>query len=421
MSKLVDMILGPNFGASETRESRWGKYRDEYGKRFLTQKVYKHPNGALMKNVKEIVPEFPAERRLSALQATNAANDLINCGFAVFPGPLLDPKPIQDEFIKEMRMAPEFKVDPGPGVKGALGAFAACALPTSFHGHTPRANRNTCHNHMKPIWTPVCRNLGVSPDETEVEMLIDRAMLRQLGRKYQTDTTAHRDTPVEDLHDDNQIVFGGWHNTHSSSTWFSCIPGSHIIKGKPNTSGIDAKLGGFVKFSKKDQQRLKFHFQEIEVPSGHIILFVENIIHRVLPSPTPDQVMTRFFHGYRILLPGIPERLRGPYLGEKEFARAFEEGEAPLLKSLQAPPLFPKRYLGLPDQWKDMEDYAKLLIDDFVHERIVQTGKHMGHTHWIPRRTRKEGMPSLKAIGAPFYVYSKEERRKYRPQRISSQ
>jgi hypothetical protein len=99
-----------------------------------------------------------------------------------------------------------------------------------------------------------------------------------------------------------QLHFGGWVSIASTdsktgkdtSQFFTCVPGTH----RTAEQRADSALGGKGKFAKVTKEEGKFwepKMEKIEVPSGYMLLFAHDMIHKVTGSKGKE--LTRVFLG----------------------------------------------------------------------------------------------------------------------------
>jgi len=245
-----------------------------------------------------------------------------------------------------------------------MGSFGALGNPSSFHHPVVRELRLHCmaaavnffRQHLQMRTQPMNRRL---------ELLWDRLCLRHAGDKMSGET-AHRDVAKFKLPEDE--IFGGWLNLDAQSQYFHCVPGSHRDVTSTN-------LGGFCRES--DEREM----MRVEVPSGHLIIFYQHILHEVQRE---CRVTTswRLFVGWRLtrstlslqdlaakLKPGIPTT-----------AALVRMQGVPLLPSGQQPPMYARNHLNF---WREgLISWSEQSIRDCCKE-LVSYGE--GQQWLVPR------------------------------------
>lgn len=217
---------------------------------------------------------------------------LLSQGYLVIP--TFDLPDLKKEFLETCKEFPEFKSDAENYV---LGAFSALGNPGSFHNKFVRKIRQLALKLVLPFLSDIA-------GDRKLEQIIDRMLYRPKGRKPSADSW-HRDEAPDAKDEDD--IFGGWWNFDKRSQYFICVPGTH--KGVSGHSGF-GKLTSEEVAEYEDQQI------KVKVPSNHIIIFYERIIHQVLPDKAPDGGVTRLFLGWRLtndtksLIPNLKKLLK---------------------------------------------------------------------------------------------------------------
>lgn len=242
---------------------------------------------------------------------------------------------LQKEFYETCENFPEFRKSQER--EYVLGGFCALANPMSFHNPFVRKLRQWCQAAVLPY-------MSYLSDGRRLEQVIDRMMLRPAGISP-TRESWHRDEAPQALNDD--ITFGGWINLDSKSQYFSCAPGTHCKTG--------CNKGGFSKLGKKEVEDLLLaHPKElIEVPSGHIIIFYETILHEVLNRKFKYDSI-RLFLGWRLTYSDKPL-----YVSNIEATKTFGVIR---LKSGQIPPMYSVMH------WTNWVEK----LEEFSKKRIVK-------------------------------------------------
>lgn len=247
---------------------------------------------------------------------------------------------IRNRFEDAEKSFPEFKKDAPTYV---LGSFAAYGNPAAFHNALVKEIRQKTFDRLYEtqifinFLNPIVDDSGASGRGAyKLEVLFDRMMHRRPKQKP-TAETVHRDvTPANKLHE-GDFIFGGWINLDDTLQHFSCLPGSHRKPtGEVLTSHQTAQSGDG--FNVVTDSVLKAHFSAkkrcVEVPPGHLIIFLQHILHEVL-AKTNEQDMYRLFTGWRLTKGDA-------VLFGKEKKRWIDELDVPLLPSGQKPPICSK-------------------------------------------------------------------------------
>lgn len=202
---------------------------------------------------------------------------------------------------------PEFIGKPNQYVMGGFGAYGN---PASFHNPIVREMRRHAY--------PIVKNFLMRhfPDGYYLEQLFDRMCVRRAGTST-TRESWHRDISVKKHQDDR--VFGGWINLDDKPQYFSCAIGTHLDHTEKT---------GFVRNDKPEQTATR-----VEIPSGHAILFFQDILHQVLPQRQKTDSF-RLFQSFRISRQ--PESL----FGQDKIDIWIGDQSTPLLPSGQHPPMY---------------------------------------------------------------------------------
>lgn len=162
-----------------------------------------------------------------------------------------------------------------------LGGFSALGNPASFHNQAVRDLRALCYPKALEALGPLKR------EGDKFEMDIDRVMLRPAGVSPSPESW-HRDEAMNGL--DSDVIFGGWVNLDSASQYFNCVPATHTgVKGNR----------GFAPISKELAKTLAPRKRSVEIPSGHILIFNEKLVHEVRANKASHDSY-RLFLGWRI-------------------------------------------------------------------------------------------------------------------------
>jgi len=167
--------------------------------------------------------------------------------------------------------------------------------PSAFHCMFVRRMRNNVmHTLIEQLFRPYIQRYKPG---MKLEQVMDRVMIRPAGDVASAESW-HRDLAPRvtdaDVRAGDQ-VFGGWMNFDDNVQQFGCIVGTH--KSAP------ARLEGFYKVDTKSQEYAALHDHthrvRVQVGSGCIIVFAEDLLHHIFPRPLKYTSVRQFF-GWRI-------------------------------------------------------------------------------------------------------------------------
>ena len=290
---------------------------------------------------------------------------IVEQGYIVIPAFCSEINTLRSEFLETCRSFPEYKNHD----ELVLGNFAALGNAASFHNPFVRKLRL----RTMDIVTKVI------PIETNKKLIqiIDRMMYRKKGLKP-TAESWHRDEAFNTK--PNDIVYGGWINLDTVSQYFSCIPGTHRMTKLHN--------GGFAKVDPKSIDTSKK--QKIEIKSGHILIFNEDLIHEVLSTPSKSDIC-RLFLGWLVtsskdtIIPNLENIL-------------YDQAVVPL-KSGQIPPMYAK--LHWTNWFQRILSFSERMID-----KCIETKSRKGVSVNVVHRHMK----SLRELDCMYSPYTKEEK-----------
>lgn len=232
-----------------------------------------------------------------------------------------------------------------------LGAFGAFGNPASFHSKEIYALRYIIFNKLKSVF----KNLD--PDR-KLEMLFDRLAIRREGTTLGGETF-HRDTcSIQDKEDQ---IYGGWINLDSEETqYFSCVPGTHMCRGR----------GGFEKIEGK----YKDTKVKIAVKPKNIIIFNQNIIHEIF-SQKIKKTNIRLYLGWRHTYSDIP-LLNDPKDPQKNINIILRDQIVPVLPSGDIPYMYSKQHPGLHRHMviqisKEIKDFYKIENNKYEDGKVI--------------------------------------------------
>jgi hypothetical protein len=352
----------------------------------------------------------------SEYSLAQAATQLARDGVAVMPIPGIDVSKLRERMFdmvdKEFVEYQPSYVSGGGRVGDTIrplvmGGFAALGNPSSFHNSLVRELRLTVHPHAKDL---VCAMLA---DEAFVTTQchsvkynyftqeIDRLMLRPSGVAPSAEAW-HRDESPHAKPTD--IVFGGWLNLDEAPQYFSCQLRSHVFPGQAAAHKADTSGVGFKPIVDKQRiAELRASKTLVEVPSGALLVFVENIIHEVLPRKQP-YVSMRLFMGWRVS--------REPCLLVDDLDNRLLLGAVIPLKSGQMPPMYARMHrVNWMDRLREFSTAA------FAEDVLAHVGVKDEDVRLVPRV-----MKSLDGYGLIGYMkpYAEDELAVLRPAFIAA-
>lgn len=291
--------------------------------------------------------------------------------------------------------------------KLVMGGFAALGNPSSFHNPFVRRWRMIVHSHTKDFMRRVVLHpdFPMSPrDKNTLRFAqeIDRLMVRPAGAQPSAESWHKDSSPLAPKQD---LIFGGWLNLDEAHQGFSCVlptDGKALVKDKDKDEDDD--LRGRVGFEpiadKTFNKELSKQSTLIKVPPGHLLVFLDEIIHEVL-SKKYDHVTQRLFMGWRLTHAKTPLC--------KDLAKKLDTMAAIPLKSNQEPPMYAA--LHWTNHSNALEKFSVEAFKDecLVWTKMMSTKKMVQH---VPRY-----MPSLKKLGMAhvYPAYKPEEKALMRP------
>jgi hypothetical protein len=316
--------------------------------------------------------------------------------------------------MNTLREFPEYKRNAeNPDLDGSgntlvyvLGGFAALGNPSSFHNDLVRDLRQKCRKAVIPLFKELIDSYVDKKlrSETKLEMLFDRMMYRQKSQQPSAESW-HRDVIPPKLIQDNDELFGGWLNLDEDDQYFSCIPGSHLGKKQKD---LDE---GFATIPKDEVAIIGKYRHRFRVPSGHMIVFPQYVLHEVVSQPSKKNMM-RVFTGWRTTI-------SNDYLHSDTKQKIITQSVMPL-PSGQKPPMFSANHGSMfrRTQFKPIPDNPQKVstiewsVNSFLKE-LLKVDKR--NEYIIPRF-----LDSLSYYKLPMYTpYTEEEMSLYRPQKLN--
>jgi hypothetical protein len=318
------------------------------------------------KRIRIVAPKY--QKVYDIDKVDRIAKSIRKRGFAVVNVGNIRVGEIRNMIDEEIESFPEF-------IEGAsrepLGGFAAFGNPASFHNPTVRALRLDAYEQISPVLD------ALKPDDSyNKEAVIDRMMVRPAGASPSAESW-HRDEAPNAANSD--IVLGGWWNFDDAPSYLSCVKGSH--------KGVHGHKG-FALVSKEEAAKYSTQKILVEVPSGHILLFNEQLVHEVMAKKLKYKSY-RLFLGWRITKEKDPL--------DKDLVPKLKAQAAMQIKSAQEPPMYAKLH------WTNWVDKLNTFSENFKPQcrsvMTVKSGKRKGESFNIVHRH----MSSLEEYGFKKY------------------
>lgn len=273
-----------------------------------------------------------------------------------------------------------------PKYQNVLGGFAALGNPSSFHAKQIRMLREKCQ-------AAVLDSDALPIEGRRLEQCFDRVLRRIPGETIDAESW-HRDEAKNALTGDD--IFGGWINLDSEPQYFSCAPGTHKDVGTNNN--------GFAKISDPED---KAHFRDVAnacgpvvIPSGHILIFYERLVHQVIRSKA-THIMQRLFLGWRVTT------AHEPLFGTKTTKMWIDTQMPAQIKSGQKTAVYPTAYYNFTRHFPTLTAFSKVaFVPQCLYQHTVKSGVEAG-TVW----TRVDRyMKGLVHYGLPLHApYDRHE------------
>lgn len=268
------------------------------------------------------------------------------------------------------------------------GGFGGLGNPSSFHNYLVRILRmRLMASHIVKVFGELeskSRPESKSgpeksgPKKRKLCQLIDRMSIRRKGVTL-TSESWHRDETPKIPKDTD--IFGGWLNLDNDNQFFSCVKGTQIL-----SRDIENKESkGFATITPEEIEREKYEKRKskIKVPSGHCIIFYQNIVHEVLKVKY-DKRSVKLYVGWALTNKEIID-----------YSDAIKNNGVVQIPSKQFPPMYAKMDLNF--RMKDLIQWSKDTFYDKDLEHKVGKGK-IKEYRIIPRF-----MKSLKEMGYELY------------------
>lgn len=251
------------------------------------------------------------------------------------------------------------------------GGFGALGNPSSFHNTFVRQVRKDAMKKVIPIFSEFKTLFGDDLREHKLEQLVDR--MRVLRPKADImHESWHRDTTPLTYASEDDVIFGGWisfDKLNAKAQRFSAFHKSH----RTLPINMETRNEGFTKATSEQSTQLdqlkQAYLTEthndgwyIEVPSGHMLIFQQEMIHEVKKADSGmSEPSLRLFTAWR-LTRSVDRFMAAqhPYF--------FDKMTVPLLKSGQKIPMWPNANWK-PNAWGGLSDWSETTFKRLFLER----------------------------------------------------
>ena len=261
------------------------------------------------------------------------------------------------------------------------GGFGALGNPSSFHNTFVRQVRKDAMKKVIPIFSEF-RTLfggnGIAGNlrEHKLEQLIDR--MRVLRPKADImHESWHKDTTPEIYTHENDVIFGGWisfDNENAKPQKFSAFHKSHrVFPIHLDDSSERGNGSGFSKLTSEQAQELdkmKDSYMKksggngwfIEIPSGHMLIFQQEMIHEVKKADSGmSEPSLRLFTAWRLT------KSDNRFM-QLQLPNLFTKMTVPLLKSGQKVAMWPNANWK-PKVWGGLSEWSETTFKRIFLER----------------------------------------------------
>lgn len=312
--------------------------------------------------------------------------ELKNEGVVVIPSAfaVADLDGLRAEFEAALVGFPEYRQHPSLSevsmdLRYCGGGTSFLGSPSVFHNAFSRSMRDRCMFELiELLFRPYVREL-LTP-EFGLEQCPCRMLVRPPGATP-TAETWHRDEAPGADPAAGDVVFGGWINLDRQPQFFSCARRTHLGL---DPAARDPKKG-FHRLSKEDarafdaqkrKRKADFHAQHgkrtkfadpalVEVPPGHYVVFVEDLVHEVVKHEPLAYASVRQFLGWRLTT------RRDPLMGADRLRRIIDAQGVFPLKSGQMSRAYPKVYQMYPNQFGGL---LRALLDSMIDPAHLDKG-----------------------------------------------
>ena len=276
-------------------------------------------------------------------------------GYCVLP--VLSPEEVtstRDRLVLELRRDPYYKDATRAWNEGmVMGGFGGLATPHSYHNPVTRELRLRVHE----VGVQLC------PPDAVIEQCPDRTMSRAIHQCPGGESWHRDESPSAKP---GSAIFGGWINLNDHDEYFACCPGSQRIGTGGNIN--------FQTIPKEERPEWKAREVKVPIPPGHLVVFYENIVHRVYTGKKRREY--RLFVGWRI---GTNRDELDPTLHERMVRH-----QVPKIKGGMQPPVYARQHMA---SWIErVAEWSKNVQDVHCYNHVVRSGKNAGKTFRIAKR-----------------------------------
>eukprot|EP00038_Savillea_parva_P004625 m.140401 g.140401 ORF g.140401 m.140401 type:complete len:355 (+) comp11525_c0_seq2:202-1266(+) len=328
------------------------------------------------------------------------ADDLIQDGVVVIP---VGDNPVSEaaETLKALeaasRDAPEF-VDVDAVASRTLG-FPAHSYPSAFHVKAAWQAR-------EKVLAAAVKHLGSWIGNRNVSVMHDR---HQLNATSASTKAFHSDkAPVREDSGSWGVTKGddilqGIYNIGGGKQHLSCWKGSHMHEM------MKSAASGFAPVGKSAQEAAERNKTLIDIPEGHVCLFVPSLMHKVHKYSKP---VSRVYTPLHITLTHVG------FAPDKELGEVFDPNirAVPRLPSCQEAALYSR--LHLCNHSDKLEKMSKGMVGSMTTTHTFKTGTRAGKSISVPYRFSKSmAQRKLSTDGAHFVKTTRNVRAFYTPSR----
>jgi hypothetical protein len=290
-------------------------------------------------------------------------------------------------------LSPLFAQRPASVQDLVLGGFGASADPHLYHCEERLRLDALAYESARPVFAEFY-------SEAQWEMILDRWCIRVEGRAL-TREGFHRDHSPGGYLPQRAEIYGGWMNLSEDTTqylWIVPQARSRVnsdLKQLPFTAKT-----GFRPMDAAEAAQWEPQLRRVAVPPGHMLLFRQELPHKVPPERI-TKTSTRLFTAFRVI-PGAAGKEEEPLI--REIDRCLEEQATPPLKSGQAPPMYANNH----------NSYGQEALSAYCQRMFPARFLHA--SPGTGRAILWQRPPSLRALALTLHApRSAEERRRLRP------
>ena len=272
--------------------------------------------------------------------------------------------------VVELRRDPYYKDATLAWNQGmVMGGFGGLATPHSYHNPVIRELRLRVHG----VGVQLC------PPGMVIEQCPDRTMSRAVQQCPGSESWHRDESPSAGP---GSTIFGGWINLNDHDEFFACCPGSQRGSQRTGTSGSSGSQRGsdknFQTIPKEERPKWKAAEVKVVVPPGHMVVFYENIVHRVYAGKKRREY--RLFVGWRIGTPGNP----GNPPIDPTLRDRMVHHQVPKIKGGMQPPVYARQHMA---SWIErVAAWSVNVKDEHCYDHLVRSGKNKDKTFRIAKR-----------------------------------